>query len=160
MIRIRRVKKAKDGSRTVEIGVREPQFQGTLTVPVKPEEDVEEAILKEILQFREREVEFTDDLELVGATFEVRDGRLERTTEPSEEERREYPWMSTFQEEAVVMPPPPMHLYELYDEVIDHPKSRVPIVLGREALSFDEELTPAEISELETRTKKKIRKVA
>jgi len=158
MIRIKRIKRAKDGSRTVEIGVLEPQFQGTLTVPVKPEEDLEEAILKEILQFREREVEFTDDLELVGATFEVRQGKLERTTELSEEERREYPWMSTFQEEAAPSLPP-MHVYELYDEMIDHPKSKVPIILGREVLSFEEELTSAEISELETKTKKKVRKI-
>jgi len=158
MIRIKRVKKAQDGSRTVEIGILEPQFQGVLTVPVRPEENVEEVILREILQFREREVEFSDDLELVGATFEVRDGKLERTTEPSEEERREYPWMSTFQEEAV-LPPSPTYPYELYDEIIDHPKSRVPILLGREVINFDEELTPDEIKELEAKAGKKVRKI-
>jgi len=158
MIRIRRVKRAGDGSRMVEIGVLEPQFQGMLTVPVRPDEDLEEAILREVLQFRDREVKFTDDLDLVGATFELRDDRLERTTEPTEEEKQENPWMYTFQEEAVSLTPPPRYLYQLYDEVIDHPKARRPIVLGGQTITFDEELTPDEIRELERRTGKKIRK--
>jgi len=160
MIRIKRVKRAKDGSCVVEIGVLEPQFQGILTVLVGREEDVEETITKEVLKLRERELEFTDDLELVGRTYEIRAKRLERTTEPTEEELSRNPWMCTFQEGVPQPLAPSPYVYEFYTDMLEHKKLRSPIALGSEVYHFEEELTPDEIRELEKKTGKKVRKVA
>jgi len=164
MWRITEIRRRRDGARLVTVGVEEPEYHGQHQILVLPDDDVESKLQEEMKAFYDSfsVQEWEASPIKVGDTFEIDErGNIKKRRPPSDAEIKDKAWMEVARDERQPLPPPPtVHTYEIYNEEILHPKSRVPIVLGRELINFTEELTPSEIRDLETKTGKKVRKVA
>jgi len=164
MWRIVEIRQRRDGARVVTVGIMESEYYGQHQILVLPDDDFESKVQEEMTSFynsfsvQEWEVPPIK----VGDTFEFDEqGRIRKITAPRDDELVDKPYLQIRpRDEEAELPPPPDHMYEFYTEEITHPKARGPIVLGREPLgAFVEELSPEEISALEVKVGKKIRKL-